>query len=92
MKSKFQITGLVLMLLATLIISGVMASGEFPSPTPTANPAAASSLTATPQVSTSPTTLDGSGYFGKPVNIKAGDTLVINLPSNVSTGFSWQIT
>ena len=35
--------------------------------------------------------MDGSSYIGKSINMNAGDNIVVSLPSNAATGFSWQL-
>lgn len=60
-----------------------------PSPTPTPTPLP----TPTPAPGVTPTriVIDAADYIGEPVGLAAGDLLEVNLLSNPSTGFGWEL-
>lgn len=97
MKHRFQFRlkigsflGLMAIFLVSLMVFGAMASGQASTPTPMTSGTPTASPTTSQSISIQ-IIVDGSGYMGKTINMNPNDNLVVNLPSNAATGFSWQL-
>ncbi len=91
--------------MAMIVLAGVTPLTPLPSRAPNLTPAATPSSTTSPSATSSGTpsispstsatpaqiSLDASTSLGKIINLSVGATLAITLPSNPSTGFSWEL-
>ena len=73
-----------------LMIIALITSTSTPTPTSTAIPSATTAVTTVPGTTPEQVSVDASST-GKSITMSVGDTLVVTLQSNASTGFSWQL-